>query len=76
MTNEQENALIEFLKSPDINARVDVDTDKWMYWQINNSLTNEGEWVVQYRPYAARKTRCLYSGEVLSEAIEALKGEG
>jgi len=72
MTHEN-SQLIDFLKSPDTNARISVGNDKWLYWECTNSLTNEGQWVVQYRPFHAKNNRCLYSGDNLSEALEALQ---
>ena len=38
--------------------------DKWLYW--------DNEWVVLTHPYRARESTCLYRGEPLDKAIEAL----
>ena len=73
--NEQNNQLlIEYLKSPDYGARLS-DGGKWLYWECTNTLTNEGNWIVLYSPPYARKPRCLYSGEDLGEALKTLAGE-
>jgi hypothetical protein len=66
--------LIDFIKSTDNGARI-TDGYNWLYWQINNSVTNEGEWVVQSRPPYKKVTRCLYSGNNLEEALTALREE-
>ena len=67
--------LLDFLKSPDTNTRISVDNDKWLFWMTTNSITNEGEWVVYQRPPYKKNNRCLYSGHSLELALEALKGE-
>lgn len=65
MMNKQQE-LIEFLKNDDIECRIS-SADKWLVWYL-------GEWVVYYRPYHAKQNRCLYSGDSLHKALEALKG--
>jgi hypothetical protein len=42
--------------------------DKWLVWQVNG-------WLVLQRPYGKKNNRTLYSGDSLSEALKALKGD-
>jgi hypothetical protein len=58
-------ALIELLKSDEVNARVTCGSS-WLVW-------NNGEWRVYSKPYRARATMLLYWGDSLSDAVAALK---
>ena len=41
----------------------------WHYENYSN------QWVVLQRPFGKKSNRCLYSGESIEEALQALKGE-
>jgi len=58
-------ALIEFLKSDEVNARVTCGSS-WLVW-------NNGEWRVYSKPYRARVAILLYRGDSLSDAVAALE---
>lgn len=58
--------LEQFLQS--VNSRLSCD-DRWLYW-------NQGYdyWVVCVRPPYAKRTRILYRGSNLENALAILKG--
>lgn len=60
-----EQELIDFLMNDD--GRLELG-DKWLVWQVNG-------WLVLQRPYGKKNNRTLYSGDSLSEALKALKGD-
>jgi hypothetical protein len=62
-----EQELIDFLKDQYIDSRLTLQ-GRWLIWL-------DGVWLVQVRPPYAKVNRCLYSGNSLSEALKALKGE-
>jgi hypothetical protein len=74
MTKWEYDCLMELLKSPDYGARLSID-DRWLYWEQNNSLTNSGQWKVNSRPPYKKNVRCLYSGDQIIEALNALKDD-
>ena len=66
----------ELLKNPDYGARI-ATNNAWLFWECSNSLTNDGQWVVLYKPESTKRDVTLYEGTDLSESLKALilKGE-
>jgi len=55
----------ELLKNKDLDIRVTNGT-KWLAWYLE-------QWVVSDRPYGKKNNRCVYSGDNIEEALNALK---
>lgn len=56
--------IIKLLKTT--NARLEYD-DKWLYFDEDDDT-----WIVLQRPPYAKKNRCLYQGDNLALALEAM----
>lgn len=65
MATWQDSCLIDFLKDKSIDVRI-TNGDKWLVWY-------QDLWVVFQRPFGKKNNRCLYSGDDLNEALQALK---
>lgn len=63
MASWRDSYLIDFLKEE--NARISYE-DKWLVWYA-------GAWRVLQKPPYKKSNRCLYLGDNLGEALEALK---
>ncbi len=49
------------------NTRLEMG-GKWLVWALD-------EWLVLERPFRKKSNRCLYSGDNIEEALQALKNE-